>query len=204
MCCWFLLVYLKISVIVFFILGFPGGSVGKESACNMEDMGLAPRLGRSPGGGHGNPLQYSCLENPVDSGGWWAAVLGLQRVGHDWMTKHSTQLSSSLFLLYIFSLLNFSLCSSILLLSLLSIFVIFTLNSLSGRLLISTLLTFFWGFVLFLTLDCIPLSPFFPLILSIISMYLVGQLYFQILEKWSYVGDILWYPLSSGHQRDML
>ena len=45
-------------------LGFPGGSVGKESTCNVGDLGLIPGLGRSPGGGHGNPLQYSCLENP--------------------------------------------------------------------------------------------------------------------------------------------
>ena len=45
-------------------LGFPAGSGGKESACNMGDLGLIPGLGRSPGGGHGNPLQYSCLENP--------------------------------------------------------------------------------------------------------------------------------------------
>ena len=44
--------------------GFPGGSDGKEYACNAEDPGLIPGLGRSPGGGHGNPLQYSCLENP--------------------------------------------------------------------------------------------------------------------------------------------
>ena len=43
---------------------FPGGSDGEESACNMKDPGLIPGLGRSPGGGHGNPLQYSCLENP--------------------------------------------------------------------------------------------------------------------------------------------
>ena len=43
---------------------FPGGSVSKESACNVEDLGLIPGLGRSPGGGHGNPLQYSCLETP--------------------------------------------------------------------------------------------------------------------------------------------
>jgi len=42
----------------------PGGSDGKESACNEEDLGLIPRLGRSLAGGHGNPLQYSCLENP--------------------------------------------------------------------------------------------------------------------------------------------
>ena len=44
--------------------GFPGGSDGKESTCNEEDMGLIPRLGRSPGGGHGNPFQDACLENP--------------------------------------------------------------------------------------------------------------------------------------------
>ena len=44
--------------------GFPGGSDGKESACDEGDPGLIPGLGRSPGGGHGNPLQYSCLENP--------------------------------------------------------------------------------------------------------------------------------------------
>ena len=43
---------------------YPGGLVGKESACNKGDLGLIPRLGRSPGGGHSNPLQYSCLENP--------------------------------------------------------------------------------------------------------------------------------------------
>ena len=43
---------------------FPGGSDGKEPTCNAGDLGLTPGLGRSPGGGHGNPLQYSCLENP--------------------------------------------------------------------------------------------------------------------------------------------
>ena len=45
-------------------LGFPGGSAGKESTCNARDLGLTPGLGRSSGGGHGNPLQHSCLENP--------------------------------------------------------------------------------------------------------------------------------------------
>ena len=44
--------------------GFPGGSDSKESTCNLGDLGSIPELGRSPGGGHGNPLQYSCLENP--------------------------------------------------------------------------------------------------------------------------------------------
>ena len=45
-------------------MGFPGGSDGKESACNVGDLGSFPVLGRSPGGGHGNLLQHSCLENP--------------------------------------------------------------------------------------------------------------------------------------------
>ena len=48
--------------------GFPGGSNGKESACNTGDPDLTPGSGRSPGGGHGNPLQHSCLENPMDRG----------------------------------------------------------------------------------------------------------------------------------------
>ena len=46
------------------LTGFPGDSDGKESACNAGDLGSIPRLGRFPGGGHGNPLKYSCLENP--------------------------------------------------------------------------------------------------------------------------------------------
>ena len=54
----------------------PGSSAGKESACNAGDPGLIPGLGRSPGGGHGNPLQYSCLENPMDRGVWQEAVHG--------------------------------------------------------------------------------------------------------------------------------
>ena len=54
---------------VWHTLDFPGGSVGNKSACNAGDtgdVGLMPGLGRCPGGGHGNPLQYSCLENPMD------------------------------------------------------------------------------------------------------------------------------------------
>ena len=50
------------------MLCIPGGSDGKESACSVGDLGLIPGLGRSPGGGHSNPLQYSCLENPKDRG----------------------------------------------------------------------------------------------------------------------------------------
>ena len=50
--------------------GFPGGSDGKESACNAGDLGSIPGLGRSPGGGYGNPFQYSCLESSIDRGAW--------------------------------------------------------------------------------------------------------------------------------------
>ena len=55
-------------------LGFPGGSEVKASACNAGDLGSIPELGRSPGEGNSNPLQYSCLENPMDGGAWWATV----------------------------------------------------------------------------------------------------------------------------------
>ena len=67
----------RLSTPVF--LGFPGGSDGKESACNAGDLGLIPGLGKSPGGGHGNPLQYSCLENPMDRGAWRAMVPGVTK-----------------------------------------------------------------------------------------------------------------------------
>ena len=55
------------------------GSDGKEFACSAGDLGSIPGLGRSPGGRHGNPLQYSCLENPMDRGAWQAAVHGVAR-----------------------------------------------------------------------------------------------------------------------------
>ena len=54
--------------------GFPGGSDGKESACNAADLGSIPELGRSPKEGNGYPLRYSCLENSMDEGAWWATV----------------------------------------------------------------------------------------------------------------------------------
>ena len=60
-------------------MGFPGGSGGKESAFNVGDPSLIPGSGRSPGGGNGNPLQYSCLENPMDRGAWWARVHGVAK-----------------------------------------------------------------------------------------------------------------------------
>ena len=58
-------------------LDSPGGSDGNESTCNARDPGSIPGSGISPGGGHGNPLQYSGLENPMDRGAWWATVHGV-------------------------------------------------------------------------------------------------------------------------------
>ena len=59
--------------------GFPGGSDGKESACHVGILGATPGLGRSPGRGRGNPLQYSCLESLMDRGAWWAIVHGIAK-----------------------------------------------------------------------------------------------------------------------------
>ena len=67
---------------------FPGDSEGKEFTCNAGDPSLTPGSGRSPAEGSGNPLQYSCLENPMDRGTWWAtAQPELQRVRHNWVTN---------------------------------------------------------------------------------------------------------------------
>ena len=75
-------------------MGFPGGSDGKESACGVGDQCLIPGLGRSPKEGNGNPLQYSCLENPMGGEAWQATVHGV--------TKSQTQLSN-----FTFTLLDF-------------------------------------------------------------------------------------------------
>ena len=70
----------------FYLTDNIGSSEGKESACNVGDPGLIPGSGRSPGEGNGYPLQYSCLENPMDGGAWWATV-------HK-VTQSQTQLST--------------------------------------------------------------------------------------------------------------
>ena len=67
-------------------MGFLGGSVGKESACNYRDTGSIPGLGRFPGERNGYILQYSCLENSMDRESWWATVHGV--------TKSQTQVSN--------------------------------------------------------------------------------------------------------------
>ena len=61
------------------LMGFPGASDGKESACNAEDPGSILELGRSAGEGNGSPLQCSCLENDMDRGAWWATVHGVAK-----------------------------------------------------------------------------------------------------------------------------
>ena len=69
-------------------MGFsPVGSVVKNLHAMQETQGLIPGSGRSPGEGNGNSLQYSCLGNPMDRGGWWAIVHGVSRVRHDLVTK---------------------------------------------------------------------------------------------------------------------
>ena len=65
----------------------PGGSDGKESACNAGDPGSILGSGRSPGERNGCPLQYSCLENPMDRGAWQATIHGSQKIRQDWVTN---------------------------------------------------------------------------------------------------------------------
>ena len=79
----------KVTFIFVIDTHFPGGLEGKVSTCNVADPGSTPELGRSPEEGNGNPLQYSCLENPMDGGAWEAAVHGV--------TNSQTQLSDFTF-----------------------------------------------------------------------------------------------------------
>ena len=72
----YIYVYIYIYIYIFKRGIFAGSSDSKESACNAGDLGSIPGLGRSPGEGSNNPLQGSCLENPMDGGAWWATVLG--------------------------------------------------------------------------------------------------------------------------------
>ena len=85
--CTALVTFLSLSIILHLTKrkGFPCGSDGKESAGNAGDLGSIPGSGRSPGERNGYPLQYSCLENSMDRGAWWATVHGV--------TKSRTQLS---------------------------------------------------------------------------------------------------------------
>ena len=83
-------------------MGFPSSSYGKEPTCqcklDVRAAGSIPELGRSPGEGNGNPLQYSCLENFMDREAWWATSMGSQRVRHDWVTNATTAFGSDQFI----------------------------------------------------------------------------------------------------------
>ena len=90
----FSLFCLQAILLIFFIefsshlpQGFPCSSAGEESACNAGDPGSIPGSGRSPREGNGNPLQYSCLENPMDRGARRAKPHGVESVGNDLATK---------------------------------------------------------------------------------------------------------------------
>ena len=80
-----------LSALQAIVKGFSGGACGQESICagDIRDAASIPRSGRSPGEGHGNPLQYSCLENPMDRGAWWATVHSVAK-SLTWLTRLST------------------------------------------------------------------------------------------------------------------
>ena len=77
--------------------GFPGVLDGKESACDSGDLGLVSGSRRSSGEGNDNPLQYSCLENPMDRGALWATVHQVIRIGHNWATNTFTFMENQIF-----------------------------------------------------------------------------------------------------------
>ena len=94
-------VSLLVTYFMYSSVGFPGGSEVKASAFNAGDLGLIPGSGRSPGEGNGNPLQYSCLENPMDRGDWWATV---HRAAKSWTRlRDFTHFTHT----YIYSFLDF-------------------------------------------------------------------------------------------------
>ena len=94
-------------VLNYFNLGFPGGSDSKEFTCNARDLGSIPGLGRSPAGGHGNLLQYSCLKNPHGQ----RSLVGYSPWGHK-ESDMTEQLSTAHFNLVLFHMLDFF-CSEI-------------------------------------------------------------------------------------------
>ena len=96
------LLFLRINFFIqYFFFGLPRSLSGKESASNAGNMGSYPRLVRSPGGGHGNPLQYSCVGNPMDRGAWQRSPdspWGCKKVRHNLATKQQKITSSLVFL----------------------------------------------------------------------------------------------------------
>ena len=86
------------------IKGFPGGTEVKATACSVGDLGSIPGSGRFPGEGNGYPLQYSCLENPMDRGAWWASV---HRVAKSWTRLSDLTFSFTIEIKFIVFFFNF-------------------------------------------------------------------------------------------------
>ena len=84
-------------------MDIPVGSVGKNPPANVGNTDSIPGLGRSSGEGNGNPLQYCCLENPMDRGFWWAKSMGSQSAGHKLVTKTTNPTSMKAEILIIIS-----------------------------------------------------------------------------------------------------
>ena len=96
-------IYMYIYMYIYFLWGFPGGPNGKNLPANtrdLRDVGWIPGLGRSPGGGYGNPLRYSCLENPMDKGAWQATV---HRVAQSWTWLKWLSRHKYVYAIYIYS-----------------------------------------------------------------------------------------------------
>ena len=91
-----LLPFCVFCIFCIFLVGFPGSSEVKASACNVGELGSIPGLERSPGEGNGNPVQYSCLENPMDRGAWWAILHGV--------AENQTRLSDCTVYFYVYSM----------------------------------------------------------------------------------------------------
>ena len=83
---------IHLLIYIYIYIGLPWWLTGKESTCSAgdaRDAGSILGLGRSPGGGHGNPVQYSCLKNPMDRGAWWVTVHGVPESGMTEVTEHA-------------------------------------------------------------------------------------------------------------------
>ena len=105
-----------LSVYLCLLRGFPGDSACKEFACSVGDLGLIPGSRRFPGEGHDHPLQYSCLETPMNRGAWWAIVPGVTKScdslwvmtgwlsTHSWFRQYLPSIERSIFLLCFFLL----------------------------------------------------------------------------------------------------
>ena len=103
----------KFHLNTYSVVRFPGGSDGKDSAWNAGNQGLMPRLGGSPGEGTGNPLQYSCLENSMDSDAWWAFDRKELDITERLTLSISLYLNTNFFARYLFQIKKFTCCWAI-------------------------------------------------------------------------------------------